>query len=412
METKRKLYIQRKIVDYYETLSIHGLTRSVKGKKAESVFWIMMLLSGLLCGCVVIHGLITKYNSQNVYTELKSKITDRNYFPSITFCEETLFRISYFSYCGKPLSYNTSTYSTCKHFPRYKEANITAMKDIFWSNGLFNVIRCKSWGGKTCNNRMYFKSKQTVNNTCVTWNYNGNFYDSYGHVSIQLEFNRPAHWKGEVQIVAIPHDPKLLELDLTKKIEMESEHTYEIKIDKTVINRLPAPFPSNCTNEESRSIFPGKYTRALCIQSHHYIEMYKQCGDVLDYHRGYIPKYYVEKFERVLTNSCILNYTKKELKEVDDCNFACETLDLNYISVSQSRNVRKNSIKSSAYQYEIAFQLRKPNEYEIIEEKQLYTLSQLVCEIGGFVGLIMGMSVISLIEILVVILLNIAKRIV
>ena len=46
-----------------------------------------------------------------------------------------------------------------------------------------------------------------------------------------------------------------------------------------------------------------------------------------------------------------------------------------------------------------------------MEEKQLYTLSQMACEIGGFVGLIMGMSMISLIEVVVFIVLSIAKRI-
>ena len=46
-----------------------------------------------------------------------------------------------------------------------------------------------------------------------------------------------------------------------------------------------------------------------------------------------------------------------------------------------------------------------------MEEKALYTLSQIACEIGGFVGVITGMSVISVIELMVVIALSISKRI-
>ena len=63
------------------------------------------------------------------------------------------------------------------------------------------------------------------------------------------------------------------------------------------------------------------------------------------------------------------------------------------------------------YAYRVGVQLKSAQEYKIMEEKPLYTLSQMACEIGGFIGVIMGMSVMSLVEILVVFVLSILKKI-
>ena len=412
MRSRIGVCIQKKIDEYTQSLTIHGLTRGVKGRKGESVFWISMLLVGLLCVFVVIHGLIKKYNSHIVYTELKSEITDQNNLPSITFCEESLLRQSYFSYCGTSIeNFRMQTNTACSTYKQYVES--VDSRATSWETPLFNITYCMSWGGKRCDSNKYFKSKVTVNNSCITWNYNGDFHDAYSHVDIKFEFRKPAYLNEEIAMFAIPHDHRILEIDMTKKIEMDADQKYEIKIDKTFITRLPAPFPSNCTNDEVRNIFPGRYTRYSCIESHYYVEMYKKCGDVFDYHKQYIPKDIVESYKQNNTNvtTCLLQYMEKELRNLKHCQFACEILDLDYYSTFQSRH-DKIKKSSNVRRYEIGIQLKTANEYRVMQEKPLYTVSQMACEIGGFVGLIMGMSVISLIEIMVIIVLYIAKRII
>ena len=404
--------IQSKIDEYTESLTIHGLTRSVKGKKAEAVFWITMLLVGLLCVFVVIHGLIKKYNSHEVYTELRSEITDQNNFPTVTFCEESLLQKSYFSYCGKPIENDRNqSDTTCSNYKQYVEAINRA--ETSWETSFFNITYCMSWGGKRCDNKKYFKSKVTVNNSCIVWNYNGDFHDAYSHVNIKFDFHVPAYLNKKIEMVAIPHDHRILEIDIAKKVEMDPGHKYEMKIDKTLFKRLPAPFPSNCTNDEVRHIFPGRYTRSSCIESDYYVEMYKQCGDVFDYHRPYIPKDIAESYKQNSTNvtSCLLEYMGKELRDLKHCQFACEILHLNYYTTFQSRHDKIDK-PSNVRRYEIGIQLKAANEYRVMREKPLYTASQMACEIGGLVGLIMGMSVVSLIEVMFIIVLYIAKRII
>ena len=58
----------------------------------------------------------------------------------------------------------------------------------------------------------------------------------------------------------------------------------------------------------------------------------------------------------------------------------------------------------------MAVQLQRVDTYKIMEEKELYTWDQMACEVGGFIGLIMGMSIISLVEICAYICLRLSKR--
>ena len=41
-------YIQNKLDEYSQSFTIHGLSRSLRSKTGESVFWLTMLLAGLL----------------------------------------------------------------------------------------------------------------------------------------------------------------------------------------------------------------------------------------------------------------------------------------------------------------------------------------------------------------------------
>ena len=214
------------------------------------------------------------------------EVTDRNYFPSITFCERNLLRYSYFAYCGVPLTM-VNNKTSCDNISYFKETEFKSKH--FWSNGKFNVTKCVTWGKKSCLNSNYLKSRFYFNNSCFTWNYNGDLHDIYSHVEIEFKFEPELLKSMDPEIIAIPHNPEVTEIDVTNKVDIEPYKKYEIKIDKTILKRLPAPFPSNCSYEKLGDIFPGKYTRRGCIESYNYIEKYKTCGNTLDYARNFIP---------------------------------------------------------------------------------------------------------------------------
>ena len=134
--SKPKIQITKKINDYVESFTVHGLTRVCRGNKLESVFWCLMLFGGILLSIIIISGLVSKYLNYGIYTEIRMEVTDRNYFPSITFCERNLLLYSYFVYCGVPLTM-VNNKTSCDNISYFKETEFKSKH--FWSNGKFNV---------------------------------------------------------------------------------------------------------------------------------------------------------------------------------------------------------------------------------------------------------------------------------
>ena len=413
-----KMIIKEKIDQYVQSFTVHGLTKVCVGTRLESLFWLIMLLGGILSSVVVIHGLVSKYLNYGVYTEIRLQVTDKNFFPSVSFCENRLLINSYFSYCANPPGHkvqNTSAYCTLERI--LTNNNISTVKDRYWTNGIFNVTKCQTWGGKLCANDRFFKSLTDFNNSCITWNYNGDLHDIYSHVELEFEFYPPSvlqqpGLENNTQIIAVPHDPEDHEIDITKRVDLEPFKGYEIKLDKTIIKRLPYPYPSNCTSLKEGDIFPGKYTRRSCIESHNYIEMYKKCGDTLDYIKQFIPEHIKRQYRQNNTitdaENCIWEFGRGETKRSTLCAFPCQDLDLGVISTFNERNVEK--YRGNILKFRVSLQYQGVDSYKVMEEKELYSWDQMACEMGGLIGLVIGASVISLVEILAYIFLVIMQK--
>ena len=91
-----------------------------------------------------------------------------------------------------------------------------------------------------------------------------------------------------------------------------------------------------------------------------------------------------------------------------ECPFPCQELDL---GISSSYNERQGKRQSNEWVYNIALQFQHVDYYKIMEEKALYSTSQLMCEVGGFVGLVMGASLLSFVEIIVCGVLYVMRRV-
>ncbi|XP_066927913.1 acid-sensing ion channel 2-like [Clytia hemisphaerica] len=404
MMASRKLFLKNKINEYANTFTMHGLSRIIVGKNIESLFWFMMLFGGLVTCFVVIHGLVSKFYRYEIYTEIRSIIAHENYFPAITFCEDQLFVDNYFAYCGvsqREGHKNLSKDHECHRMGLNYRGNISYKANKYWSNGLFNVTRCRTWGGINCINSGYLRTMYHFNHSCFQWNYQGNLSDVYSHAEILMDFHPPPWLGKEEKIIALPQDPQVHEVDTTKKVELEPYKAYEIKLDKTLVKRLSTPFPSNCTYDKGEDIFPGRYTRRNCIESHNFLEIYKACGQITDYVDQFIPQEFREKYGRNDTSveearTCIFSQGSQGTKKTNECNFPCTDYDL---SVIHSFNERKDPRIKAKYQINIQYQ--KVDTYQTMEEKELYPWDQMLSEMGGLIGLIIGASVISVVEVFV-----------
>ena len=399
----QKEQIDSKKKEFVQSFTVHGLSRIFTGSRTESIFWSTIVLFGIAISSFVIYGLVCKYYRYEIYTEVSAKVTNENTFPSITFCDHNFMRDNYFAYCGVPLgqtheNINSSCLKKIKDSPDIK--NIIKTKNGGWSNGLFHVRKCDTWGSKLCANDKYLKSLRKHNHSCFTWNWNGDLYDPYSHAYIEFEINKTAERKFSYMVASV-HDPGVTELELTNRVFLEPSKTYQLQIKQTVLKRLPNPFPSNCTYSMSQVIFPGKYTRRTCIESLNYIEMLKHCGDTLDYPKKFIPNDLVIKYERnnsiAKTWGCMIMFSKLEVTGVSECPVPCVELELSVMSSYHELDRNKDDNKTV---YRIDIQYMNVDSYRIIEEKQLYSWDQIAGEVGGFIGLVIGASFISIIEII------------
>ncbi|XP_066925592.1 acid-sensing ion channel 5-like [Clytia hemisphaerica] len=419
-QLSRKMVIKTKTEEYINTFTFHGLTRVFKGERIESVFWLFMILGGVSLSGVVVNRLVTRYQKHEIYTEIQTKITDENFFPSVTFCENQLLIDSYFSYCGvAPRHGHENHHKVCDYIMKEPEESIEESRNKFWYNGLFNITKCETWGGKKCASSDYFKTLNHFNHSCITWNYAGNLSDVYSHVDIEFDV-KPLSWLGKNEgirehlregIFALPHDHRIYEIDIVNKLDIEPYKTYEIKLDTTVIKRLPHPFPSKCASSKGDDIFPGKYTRRSCIESHNYIEMYKKCGDTLDYVRQFIPPDIKKQYKGNKTireaEKCVWLFGKGETQKTKNCNLPCQELQLAITTSSSERKKDKSRTK-----YRISLQHQLIDAYKVMEEKELYPWDQMACEIGGLIGLAIGASIISLVEVIVYAFLVIVNKVI
>lgn len=401
--TSSKEKLVHKKDEYIQSFTVHGLTRICTGSKAESSFWLVMLLFGLVISVYVVYRLVSKYLRFEIYTEISQMVTSHNYFPAITFCDYNLLMATYFAYCGVS--------SGDKHNHIHVPCQVTAsnkkntIKNILnntkeWSNGKFHVTQCFSWGSRQCANDTFLKSLSKHNHACFTWNYNSDFYDAYSHAYIQFSANKTADFQHSY-IVALVHDPRIEELDMTNRVILEPAKTYELRIAKTVMKRLPSPYPSKCTDKKPNDIFPGKYTRRTCLESINYVNMFKKCGDVLDHHKEYIPADIVRQYKRNETikniMSCVHKFSKTQVEMTDDCPFPCEEMELQTMASFHEMSGKKDG-ENSIYRVDIQYQ--NVDSYRVVEEKMLFSWDQVIGEVGGLLGLVIGASFISFIEIL------------
>ena len=157
-----------------------------------------------------------------------------------------------------------------------------------------------------------------------------------------------------------------------------------------------------------------------------YIKMLRECGDALDYPKRFMSADLLRKYWRnetmMKTWLCMISFSKSEVAGVDDCPVPCEELELSVVSSfhelshkKNNKNNKKNKKKNETSTnrnhdeycedeevepvYRVDIQYVNIDSYRIVEEKQLYSWDQIAGEVGGFLGLVIGASFISIIEI-------------
>lgn len=395
--TINKKYLDKKADEYLQSVTLHGFTRIFTGSKIESLLWLIILITGCCLIGFVFYDLIRKYNRRDSYINIQHIATNKNYFPAITFCHK---RTPTYLYCNIIIKKYNRQYIDMNAKPCHRsttpkrEDRVQGVGlDSSFTNGYFKFT-C-GLGDYSCSGGF-----RSVSNDCVTWNRDGNIYNEDGifETVVSLPSVPTNSYFGKMEIIV--HDDKAFGPVQQNAISVTSNNNYEITLEKIIVNRLGPPFPSNCTKEKLGDIFPKEYSQTGCLSSKKCVEGFKKCGDTYDFCYWYIPdhvnKTYRSNNTYMEVESCLREDHQKTYFEY--CPLPCEQ---KYFRTSVSTFQPLSTHRSRKNEFTVRFRLSDPYLYEIHDELQLYDFKQILCESGGFMGLILGGSILSIFEIFV-----------
>ena len=426
---------------------MHGCGRIVTTKsRLFKLFWLLFILifSGLLVYHLYI--ILSRYLKNASVTKEETIVASEIDFPSITICGPGMSNTKHqeFTKNGNISSqsgnaHKNDVFTDTFHILRRIETrenlhSITSDKDHFL---LTKYDGCYMGLTHKCNfSQDYDEVLVFLRSYCYRFNANGTMKQKrpgsgYGF-SIILFLNTsdmiPNSFidNGDAVEVIIQHHSEYPFID-SGSVLVPTGHLSQIQIQKQEIERLQSPYPSNCTfSNEQKLIYPGEYTMTNCLESCYAIKSAEICNGVEFYANAFLPK---EKKKPLLkTNEglkCLdelyYNLSQSGFSECN-CNLPClqtrfqkfvsyskwpSTADLPLYKEEFSRALNLNSskitddfVRSNFIKLTIFF---ADMTYKVLREEKKYSFEGLVSDIGGQMGIWIGASVFSIIELLYII---------
>jgi len=361
----------------------------------------------------MVRSVMIKFWSNDVYIHVETKLTNQNTFPAVTFCLEPISVKNV--YCNHSANDDLqgaipSTEPSCNIGEWWKRLRLKnpvtyltflnavgSTEAITFPHATFS-FRCAY--KKSCLNRQIsseFFSTVSESHNCMRWNWKGNFYNAKNRIDLSLYISDPVYRYRTVIAYVHHHQESPISYEFT--IPLSSQQTTQLILQKTVKKRMQRSPPNHCEEtyyNNSKNIFPGRYTVEACMDSYLCIETLKRCGETLDFCREYVPTSLLEKHWR-------FNQTFKQVYEClyDGYRRGLFDADQKYcVSPCESVKYFTTSLVTPGPSL-LSLMFRERNVYELEEDRQIYTWEDFVAGIGGMIGLFCGFSILSMAELFV-----------
>ena len=429
--------------EYANSFTIHGVSKIYSGNKVEKIVWSMLVLTTVACSIVVLSNYVKKHLRHEVMQTLTSETTNRAFYPQVTFCLDNLRSKLGRFHCGVDYIY-LANYTDCESHG--VECNVPKRKiKGSWSNGLFNV-RYITIGNEwlpVSNN--LDGHKNDIKGICATWHFNKSFYQIlssafYSAISIELEVAEDLVNSETKEIAVIINEQNIAGIYQRAQLHIVPEFSYHLELSKTVTYRKEKPFPSNCSNKTNIDNFPGVYNRETCLLINNDLNVFKKYGITRDISRHFLPNNIRHKYTKNWQHHMFgfRNAFRKFFANVNlensNCPLPCYevTYDFSVITIPKNQrlqpyeyhpervdideavgkkcfNIKTSNRSKRFFRYEIRLHFRNPHIFTKIEERELYPRDEMLGEVGGFLGLMIGASCISVIELIAFVILAALK---
>ena len=405
-----------------QSLTVHGLPRLLQGDvKYMKVVWFIIFFGALSGLAILITDRVKEYKKHEVYFKVESKVMQPVPFPAITVCNSDRFSI----YGVKKLPNGNLTCNGIENATGSMKLDMQQKTELkiackMFLSGYKDTIR---FGGKEIPS---FPSNFTYTgqfSPCFTFNKNGLANQQVNGAGNGLDiifFNDP---NDALPYSTIPsrfddkrrgtilhiHDPEAsANADPDSGIAVLPGYSHEIVMSRKTISRKPHPFPSNCHTRKTTlyKAQQGRYTTMNCFIACVEKKLLEQCGVVPGGNRS--------ASQAECENKLV------QEKPIGDCMCPQPCYEITYpIKMTLSIWPRKEELTRMTTEFAALLNLSQASATGYIQnrfskvkiyyeelintdatEEELYGFTSLISEIGGLMGLLLGCSVISLVELL------------
>ncbi len=423
--------MKKNLSEQAKDLTIHGVSKVVTTKtKIGKAIWFLL--------CIVALGFLVNFAARSIHNHLERKTyidkvvinKESIPLPAITFCNTNIFS-SAPTAVGQDLPENCSMIQD-RHFKNKVNKDFFKMAcRLFFGNISQPSSKIKFYPKHSPSFPRNFSFLPSYS-PCFTLNRNSTYQQfnagqDYG-LDMILNFDENQHTENPYDVLADirkglevhVHEPSV-HYTKVDGIRISPGYHTQVKIRKVVKHRKSAPFPSDCVKqgkEKYQKIFSGKQTINLCYATCFMLGMYEICGKVFENAKIFMPPAEFPDKSSITESECMEKMLKSYKPRDCKCQLPCyeeryQTLvshtpwpqslqskdysnmlaeNLGVVNTSFSfEEIRKRLIKVSFYYDEI--------KVEEQFEREMYSLDKIVSDFGGQMGLFLGASVLSIVEI-------------
>lgn len=437
---------------FAERSSLHGVGRIVETKTTfGKISWAALLIGFILFLSIMLFNVFGSYLSNNIYIVREKIPVDRMIFPGISFCPTSLLRRSgssnphsgivnkYFKMMqSKAHSIEINSFRIANLLSHHNlqsgfesTRNVTADADTLFIKRMNSS--CRFGLNTECHYPEGFQEVPVslFEGVCFKFNHNGTHSQlgegSYYGMSVILFLNQsdtvPFAGFDEgsgIKLVVQTHNS--FPFPLENGILVRPGVYTRIMLQKQVYRRLPAPYPSRCV-EKGSGIYPGLYTPRNCKRSCFVRYAKKACGGT----DAFVEYFTGERRDPPLNATELQCFYEKQIEAAwpvnamkCDCPLQCEE-EIFLPMISQSlwptpadlpyyKRIFASSLGLNATEMTDDFvygNFLKVNiffselAYELVSEMPEWTNQKLVSDIGGQMGIWIGASLFSVLELMI-----------
>lgn len=415
-----------------DNLTIHGLPRITKHKWLVSkLFWGVVFIGACSYLFYALYISVSKYHQRHFVTKILKEKQNEMQFPTLTICDSDTVT-DFINMESFPK--NCSEYL---HKPTENKSKLFTYGCKLFLAGM--TESCLFGGNKKCSFPLNFTAAFNWN-LCYSLNRQGTLHQNGHRRDYGLEMFLFKN-DSDVEVNDIQSFPPLRATQFIRglllMVHPSDEHvgfsfenaiplipgTYtEVVLKKQIHHRLQAPYSTNCSSQTTVPLlFPGAVTEHNCHISCLFHQTYKLCGDVPPQGRLFLS---IDKFPSREKNEsklkqCLQDLYANEASIKCDCNTPCykeiyETKIFNtpLRKASFTPNMRKdlsNALSMPQENFDVdgikqhVVRLSVFYESFIVDryiDQPLQEIADLLSNFGGLMGLFVGASVISLLEVL------------